>query len=71
MALFRKEVLLSVFAIFSLAFAFQGENKLRENAITEREIPTMTVVSTNRFLSICGGLCSEPALADSFATRHM
>jgi hypothetical protein len=50
MALFRKEVLLSVFALFSLAFAFQEGNKFRENAIQEREIPTMTVVSTNMYL---------------------
>jgi len=47
MALLRKEVLLSIFATFSLAFAFPEENKLMQNAITEREIPTMTVVSKN------------------------
>jgi len=46
MALRCKEVLLSIFAIFSLAFAFADENKLWQNAMTKREIPTMPVVST-------------------------
>ncbi len=52
MALWHKEVLLSIFATFSLAFAFPEEKKLWQNAMIEREIPTMTVVSTKRPLFI-------------------